>query len=91
VCAPAARAHADRPWLGELLCLEPYPDALLEGLAGIVPSPKARYEARESISLALITALQLLPPRQRAAVILCDVLGFHASEAAASWTPTRSR
>jgi len=67
------------------------PGRLLEGLAGIVPSPKARYEARESISLALITALQLLPPRQRAAVILCDVLGFYASEAAASWTPPRSR
>jgi RNA polymerase sigma-70 factor (ECF subfamily) len=68
--------------LGGLLWLEPYPDALLEGLAGTAPGPEARYEARESISLAFITALQLLPPRQRAAVILRDVLGFHASEAA---------
>ena len=68
--------------LGELLWLEPYPDALLEGLADSAPGPEARYETMESVSLAFITALQLLPPRQRAAVILRDVLGFHASEAA---------
>ncbi len=68
--------------LGELLWLEPCPDALLEGLADRAPGPEARYETRESISLAFITALQLLPPRQRAAIILRDVLGFHASEAA---------
>ena len=47
------------------------------------PGPEARYEASEAISLAFITALQLLPPRQRAALILCDVLGFRAGEAAA--------
>ena len=68
--------------LGELLWLEPYPDALLGGLADTAPGPEARYETMESVSLAFITALQLLPPRQRAAVILRDVLGFHASEAA---------
>ena len=68
--------------LGELLWLEPYPDALLEGVADAAPGPEARYEAMESISLAFVTALQLLPPRQRAAVILRDVLGFHAREAA---------
>jgi RNA polymerase sigma-70 factor (ECF subfamily) len=68
--------------LGEVLWLEPYPDALLEGLADGAPGPEARYETRESVSLAFITALQLLPPRQRAALILRDVLGFHASEAA---------
>ena len=68
--------------LGELLWLEPYPDALLEGLADTAPGPAARYETTESVSLAFITALQLLPPRQRAALILRDVLGFHASEAA---------
>jgi DNA-directed RNA polymerase specialized sigma24 family protein len=65
-----------------VLWLEPYPDALLEGLADGAPSPEARYEALESISLAFITALQLLPPRQRADLILRDVLGFHAREAA---------
>jgi RNA polymerase sigma-70 factor (TIGR02960 family) len=68
--------------LGELFWLEPYPDTLLEGLADTAPGPEARYEATEAISLAFVTALQLLPPRQRAAVILRDVLGFHAREAA---------
>jgi len=68
--------------LGELPWLEPYPDAWLEGLADTAPSPEARYETMESVSLAFITALQVLPPRQRAALILRDVLGFHASEAA---------
>ena len=52
--------------LGELLWLEPYPDVLLEGLADRAPGPEARYEASESISLAFITALQLLPARHRA-------------------------
>src|SRR5262245_37507249 len=68
--------------LGRLRWLEPYPDALLEGLADTAPGPEARYETMESMSLALITALQLLPPRQRAAIVLRDVLGFHAREAA---------
>jgi RNA polymerase sigma-70 factor (ECF subfamily) len=69
--------------LGEVLWLEPYPDVLFEGLADNAPGPEARYEARESISLAFIKALQLLPPRQRAALILRDVLGYHAREVAA--------
>ena len=68
--------------LGEVLWLEPYPDDLLTGITDSTPGPEARYESREAISLAFITALQLLPPRQRAAVLLRDVLGFHASEAA---------
>lgn len=83
VSAPPAGLEPPGPTrLGELLWLEPYPDVLLEGLPDSAPGPEARYEARESISLAFITALQLLPPRQRAAIILRDVLGFHASEAA---------
>jgi RNA polymerase sigma-70 factor (TIGR02960 family) len=68
--------------LGEVLWLEPYPDIMLEGLADSAPGPELRYEALESISLAFIRALQLLPPRQRAALILRDVLGFPASETA---------
>ena len=79
---PAGLAPPEPTRLGELPWLEPYPDVLLEGLSDGAPSPEARYEARESVSLAFITALQLLPPRQRAAIILRDVLGFHASEAA---------
>jgi len=79
---PAGLEPPEPSRLGEVLWLEPYPDALLEGLADAAPGPEARYEAMESVSLAFITALQLLPPRQRAALILRDVLGFHASEAA---------
>jgi RNA polymerase sigma-70 factor (TIGR02960 family) len=66
----------------EVTWLEPYPDALLAGLADAAPGPEARYEAREAISLAFITAVQLLPPRQRAVLLLRDVLGFPAREAA---------
>ena len=68
--------------LGEVVWLEPFPDALLEGVPGVPPGPEARYEQTESISLAFITALQVLPPRQLAVLILRDVLGFHASEVA---------
>jgi len=68
--------------LGEVTWLEPYPDVLLEGLPDDSPGPEARYEASEAISVAFVTALQLLPPRQRAVLILRDVLGFRASEAA---------
>ena len=62
------------PWL------EPYPDVLLDHLVDQRPGPEARYETTEAISLAFITALQLLPPRQRAALVLRDVLGYHAAE-----------
>jgi RNA polymerase sigma-70 factor (TIGR02960 family) len=68
--------------LGEVVWLEPYPDALLEGALGVPLGPEARYEQSESISLAFVTALQVLPPRQLAVVILRDVLGFHADEVA---------
>src|SRR6266567_6045207 len=68
--------------LGEVPWLQPYPDVLLDGLPDGDPGPEARYEAREAISLAFITAVQLLPPNQRAVLILRDVLGFAAGEAA---------
>ncbi|NUR57986.1 MAG: sigma-70 family RNA polymerase sigma factor [Catenulispora sp.] len=64
------------PWL------EPYPDVLLDHLVDQHPGPEARYETTEAISLAFITALQLLPPRQRAVLVLRDVLGYHAAEVA---------
>ena len=96
-CLSALRAASRRPaadWnipgveppeptrLGEVVWLEPYPDALLAGVVGAPPGPEARYEQAESISLAFVTALQTLPPRQLAVLILRDVLGFHASEVA---------
>jgi len=67
---------------GEVVWLQPFPDALLEGAVDVPPGPEARYEQTEAISLAFVTALQLLPPRQVAVLILRDVLGFHASEVA---------
>jgi RNA polymerase sigma-70 factor (TIGR02960 family) len=68
--------------LGEVVWLEPFPDALLEGAIDVPPGPEARYEQTESISLAFVTAFQVLPPRQLAVLILRDVLGFHANEVA---------
>jgi RNA polymerase sigma-70 factor (TIGR02960 family) len=96
-CLDARRAASRRPakeWdvpgveppeptrLGEVVWLQPYPDSLLEGAAGVPPGPEARYEQAEAISLAFVTALQVLPPRQLAVLVLRDVLGFHASEVA---------
>ena len=81
---------------GEVIWLQPYPDVLLEGLADATPGPEARYEASEAISLAFVTALQTLPPRQRAVLILRDVLGFPTSQVAGildsseDWPPARS-
>jgi RNA polymerase sigma-70 factor (TIGR02960 family) len=66
----------------EPVWLEPYPDVLLEDMPDRSPGPAARYEARESIELAFIVALQRLPPRQRAALVLRDVLGFRTAEVA---------
>jgi RNA polymerase sigma-70 factor (TIGR02960 family) len=68
--------------LGEVVWLEPYPDALLESAIKIPLGPEARYQQTEAISLAFVTALQLLPARQRAVLILREVLGYHANEAA---------
>ena len=68
--------------LGEVVWLQPYPDTLLESAIGAPIGPEARYEQMESISLAFITALQVLPPRQTAVLVLRDVLGFHANEVA---------
>jgi RNA polymerase sigma-70 factor (ECF subfamily) len=62
--------------------LEPYPDAALEGIADIEPGPEVRYEMREAVQLAFVAAIQHLPPRQRAVLLLHDVLGWSAAEAA---------
>jgi len=69
--------------LGEVVWLQPFPDALLHEDAIDVPlGPEARYEQSEAISLAFVTALQVLPARQRAVLILREVLGYHANEVA---------
>jgi RNA polymerase sigma-70 factor (ECF subfamily) len=64
----------ESPWL------EPLPDALVDERPGL--SPETRYEVRESVTLAFLTALQCLPGRQRAVLLLCDVLGWSARETA---------
>jgi RNA polymerase sigma-70 factor (ECF subfamily) len=82
--APAAAAiqMPDGPPSTEVAWLEPYPDLDLEGIADDAPNPEARYTAREAVQLAFVAAIQVLPPRQRAALLLCDVLGWAAAEAA---------
>ncbi|MBO0833212.1 MAG: sigma-70 family RNA polymerase sigma factor [Actinobacteria bacterium] len=90
----SARRRAAKEWdvpnveppeptrLGEVVWLQPYPDTLMEGPMGRSAGPEARYEQAEAISLAFVTALQILPPRQVAVLILRDVLGYHAGEVA---------
>jgi RNA polymerase sigma-70 factor, ECF subfamily len=73
---PEGAPPADIPWL------EPYPDSNLEGIADIAPNPAARYASHEAVQLAFVTAIQQLAPRQRAVLLLCDVLGWTAPEAA---------
>ena len=68
--------------VGDPLWLQPYPDALLDGVADDAPSPDQRYESREAVALAFVAGLQHLPPTQRALLVLRDVLGFRAAEAA---------
>jgi RNA polymerase sigma-70 factor (TIGR02960 family) len=91
----ALRANARRPQrlepltdppppsrMTEPIWLEPYPDALIEGIADDAPGPEARYEHKEALALAFVAGLQHLPPQQRAALVLRDVLGFRAAEVA---------
>jgi RNA polymerase sigma-70 factor (ECF subfamily) len=79
---PATERPQGRPDF-EMLWVEPYPDAELESVADPAAGPDARYELRESVRLAFVTAIQQLPPRQRAALLLADVLGWSAIEVAA--------
>jgi RNA polymerase sigma-70 factor (ECF subfamily) len=96
-CLNARRAAGRRPakeWdiaeyqppeptgLNEIVWLEPFPDTLLEGVMDVPLGPEARYEQAETMSLAFMSALQVLPPRQVAVLVLRDVLGFHANEVA---------
>ncbi len=78
---PAAQPPHGGP-ATEIAWLEPYPDAALEGAADAAPGPAARYELREAVQLAFVAAIQHLSPRQRAVLLLRDVLGWSASETA---------
>lgn len=79
---PEARTFPEPTRWIEPAWLEPYPDVLLEELPDAAPGPEARYETKEALSLAFITGLQRLPPAQRAALVLRDVMGFRAAEVA---------
>lgn len=77
---PAAVGQAASPPAAEVIHLQPYPDVLLD--AGRDADPAARYLLREGVELAFIVAIQHLPPRQRAVLILREVLGWSAAECA---------
>ena len=81
---PEPSRRSDVTWL------QPYPDAWLRAVVDPVAEPAQSVETYESVRLAFITALQRLPPRQTATVVLRDVLGFSADEVAAMLdsTPT---
>src|SRR5262249_13249649 len=93
-CLTAAARPQNAPpppaWLADALAassepsirLSPYPDAWLDELEAPEGNPAARYELRESVEVAFLAAIQLLPPRQRAVLILRDVLNWSASEVA---------
>ena len=79
---PADPTLTPSPPVAEIVRLEPYPDVHLGEVSGSAPDPEALYTFRESIELAFLAAIQVLPPRQRAVLILRDVLGWRAAEAA---------
>lgn len=80
--APPAEGAPEGGPATEIAWLEPYPDHALAGVAEPAPGPETRYEMRESVQVAFIAAIQNLPPRQRAVLLLRDVLGWSAVESA---------
>jgi RNA polymerase sigma-70 factor (TIGR02960 family) len=79
VAAPPPMPEPSR--LCEVPWLEPYPDTAVE-FDEVAPGPEARVESREAVSLAFVAAAQTLPPRQRAILVLRDVLGYRGAEVA---------
>jgi RNA polymerase sigma-70 factor (TIGR02960 family) len=83
VCLDRARSRQRRAGaVTEVSWLTPYPDPLLDEVAAADAEPDQAYVARETIELAFLTALQVLPPRQRAALLAREVLGLPAAETA---------
>jgi RNA polymerase sigma-70 factor, ECF subfamily len=80
--APATAEMPDGTPATDVAWLEPYPDSDLDGIADEAPNPEARYTSRQAIQLAFVAVIQQLPPRQRAVLLLCDVLGWSAAETA---------
>jgi RNA polymerase sigma-70 factor, ECF subfamily len=78
---PATTQVPDGAPATEVAWLEPYPDSNVDWIADDAPNPEARYTSREAVQLAFVATIQQLPPRQRAALLLCDVLGWGAAEA----------
>ena len=79
---PATEQMPDREPASDIAWLEPYPDSALDGIADDAPGPEARYEMSEAVHLAFLAVIQLLPPRQRAALLLSDVMGWSAADTA---------
>src|SRR5262249_44071413 len=73
---------SEPPWAPEMPCLQPYPDHLLEARAPVESEPDAQVVRRETIELAYLAAVQHLPPRQRAVLVL-DALDWTPRETAA--------
>jgi RNA polymerase sigma-70 factor (ECF subfamily) len=86
---PKTDPHHEGPGkpLVDTVWLEPFPDETLDIEDGYL-GPEARYEQRESVELAFVAAIQLLPPRQRATLIMREVLGYSAKETAESLDST---
>ncbi len=82
-CLDALEKRPRKAAGGEVLWLQPYPDELLEGVAAPGAEPDALVVAKETIELAFMVAVQHLPPRPRAVLILRDVLGWSAKDTAA--------
>jgi RNA polymerase sigma-70 factor (ECF subfamily) len=79
--SPPAGAPEPSRW-GEPIWLQPYPDALLDGLPDRADGPDALYETKEAVGIAFVSGLQRMPPQQRAVLVLRDVLGYSAAEVA---------
>ncbi len=77
--APAEPPITSLTTISDPVWLDPFPDEWMDETA---ISAEAHYTIHESVTLAFLTALQVLPPRQRAVVVLCDVLDWHADEVA---------